>query len=291
MSMENHYGVKFDAYQIKKKLDSSTGEIVEEYKREIRKDKHRFYRGLISIPMFPIIIGIMTSWGLQKSIALSVGVALMYTVLMLTYMSQTVSNYKRYIKEIENNTNWEERIHWLGESKYDEDLGVSWRSFVNNIYEIRKVYFHKDTYKAYIPIQHIRVSKTDPTKIVFEPVPDNYYRIGYFKDKVHRETYKEMVKVKNQITPTFDECIVMLKAESEIVIQNNGLIAPKNTETGKVLSQNTDGALKTIKQLGRQDKELGAVLENITTKELTQLKEENIRLVDKATKGLQQREL
>lgn len=100
-----------------------------------------------------------------------------------------------------------------------------------------------------------------------------------------------MVKVKNKITPTFDECIVMLKAESEIVVQNNGLIAPKNTETGKVISQNTDGALKTIKQLGRQDKELGAVLENITTKELTQLKEENIRLVDQATKGLQQREL
>lgn len=117
MRMENHIGVKFDAYQIKKKLDSSTGEIVEEYKREIRKDIHHFYRGLISFQMFPIIIGIITSWGIQKTVALSVCVAIMYIILMLVYMSQTVSNYKRYIKEIENNTNWEERIHWLGESK------------------------------------------------------------------------------------------------------------------------------------------------------------------------------
>lgn len=282
--MVREIGVSFDAYQIKKKLDSNTGEVVGVYQSEISKDIDRFFRGLIVFTSFPILLGMVNGLAIFNMIGTGISVGMLYTVLMLLYMSQTVGNYKKYIKEIESNTGWKSRLRGEG-SMYDTVLGITGGDFITDVEKLRRVYFNKETYKAYIPIQHLCVDDANPIKIVSEPVPNNYYTIDYFKDKVHRDTYLEMIKVTKQITPTFDECIVMLKSESEIVVQNNGLEPPSSTESGKVLSQNTDGVLKTIKQLGRQEKELI----NITNKriqDLDTLKEDSLELVERATTEL-----
>lgn len=266
-------------------MDSKTGDLVLRYKNEISNLKRIYLRGLLLFPLIPIISGIITSSGFVYTLTLVIGVAMLYSAIFGMYGIQMYFIYRRHIKDIESNIGWEERIDDIRYEEYDSDLEISWGNFEYSVNYLRRVYFNKDTYKAFIPIQHIKVTEDKPTIIQFSKVSIRNFRIDFFKDKVSRKTIKEMRKVEESIKPTFDECIVMLKAEAEIIIQKNGLVEPKEEVDGKVISQNKEGMLNTIKQLSRQDKELGNITK-VNVKELDKLKEDNLELVERATEEL-----
>src|SRR5699024_9761617 len=110
---------------------------------------------------------------------------------------------------------------------YDSELGIGTEEIIDSIQSLRQVYFHKETYGVYIPINNIYRDDNDTTKIKFKDVPKDFHTVNYFKDKLNREDILELKTVEQSVQPSFDEAVVILQSESEIRMQQVGYAPTK----------------------------------------------------------------
>lgn len=269
--------VQFDAQQFNKMMGIDSGEIVTKVskssKSSVRNTTLLVVLGSILIP----IIGIFAFGGIGVT---SISISLIMSIAYYALMEMVVlKEYRDRHKKILTNKYWRYKLRTYGEN-YDSELGITTNDLEYDIDEIRQVYFNETTYEAYIPVHSIHRDTLNNTKIKFKEVPKGYHKLEYFKDKLSRAELLELEEVVTKYQPTFDETVVILQSEAEVLNQ-----LPKENKTpkqlGNVLDKNAKLGLETIKLLNKNKEELEGINRNIAQKELPKLYKENSDLISR----------
>lgn len=269
--------VQFDAQQFNKMMGIDNGEIVKEVskssKTSVRSTTLLVVLGSILMPMpgFIAFEGIGVT-----SLSLSLIMSIVYYILMDRVV---LKRYRDKHKKILTNKYWGYKLSSY-EGYYDSELGITTDDLESDIDEIRQVYFNETTYEAYIPVHNMYRDTLNNTKIKFKEVPKGYHKLEYFKDKLSRAELLELEEVVTKYQPTFDETVVILQSEAEVLNQ-----LPKENKTpnqlGNVLDKNAKLGLETIKLLNKNKEELEGINRNISKKELPKLYKENRDLISR----------
>lgn len=270
--------VQFDAQQFNKMVGIDSGEIVTKVtkssKTSVRSLTLLVVIGSILMPILGVYLAFEGVGVISVSISLVMSIA--YYILMDRV---ALKNYRGTHNKILTNKYWRYKLSsYVGH--YDSELGITTDDLEYDIDKIRQVYFNETTYEAYIPVHNMYRDTLNNTNIKFKEVPKGYHKLDYFKDKLSRAELLELEEVVTKYQPTFDETVVILQSEAEIVNQ-----LPKENKTpkqlGNVLDKNAKLGLETIKLLNKNKEELVGINRNIAKKELPKLYKENSDLISR----------
>lgn len=271
--------IEFDVKQFNKMMAVDTGEIQRELINS-SKQKVKYF----SIMIFVGGLGILSfglSFVLQGGGVSSLIVALGTTLAYILFMYKSViKTYKEDVEDSKGNRMWKWKLSNYA-SKYDIELGITSDEISYNIDELREVYFN-DNFEAYIPILNMIRDENDKSKIKFGKVPENYHKIDYFKHYLNREDLIKLKEIKDKIHPTFDEVVVILQSEAEIL--KDEVKYTENKKINKSLDKNMEVIPQTINVLNNKNKELLKLKEDITNKELPKLYRENKEILETVLK-------
>lgn len=270
--------VQFDAQQFNKMMGIDSGEIV----TKVSKSSKTGVRSLTLL----LVIGsiLMPTLGVYSAFeeigVLSISISLVMSIAYYIFMDRVVlKSYRDTHKKIPTNKYWRYKLSSYG-GYYDSELGITTDDLESDIDEIRQVYFNETTYEAYIPVHNMYRDTLNNTEIKFKEVPKGYHKLDYFKGKLSRAELLELEKVVTKYQPTFDETVVILQSEAEVLNQ-----LPKENKTpkqlGNVLDKNAKLGIETIKLLNKNKEELEGINRNISQKELPKLYKENRDLISR----------
>lgn len=268
--------VQFDVKQFNNMMGIDNGEIVKEVTKG-RKGHYTMSKVLITWAVTCLvslpISGFITSQILT-------GILLMLApIVFYFFMGRPVlQDAKAGYLQGKSNSYWRSKLNSF-KKDYDSELGIGTEEIIDSIQSLRQVYFHKETYEVYIPINNIYRDDTDTTKIKFKDVPKDFHTKDYFKDKLNREDMLELKNVEQSVQPSFDEVVVILQSESEIRMQQVGYTPTK--QLNNVLGKNSHIGLQTVGVLKDKNKELLSISDNINNIELPNLYKENKDLISR----------
>lgn len=274
---------QFDTQQFHKKMGIDNGEIVTKVKKSSKSTKGMLTLLVVLCSLLIPVLVLGYTFAVEgeeiKAISSSVVMGIAYYMFM---DRMVLKRYRENHKQNLTNKYWRYKLSsYGGECDYDSELGITTEDLEEDIDEIRQVYFNETSYEAYIPVHNMHRDTLDNTKIKFKEVPKGYHKLGYFKDKLSRAELLELKEVVTKYQPTFDETVVILQSESEILNQRPQEIKTLPKQLGNVLDKNAKLGLKTIKVLNKNKEELVGISGNITQKELPKLYKDNKVILEK----------